>query len=83
MKETSNTHLKEKIQALPMLYLRLVSIRAHNMCSIDIFCQKIFHNVTLVFQSHALMGSEKVVFLVIFIHPFENSGGYFFRGRLF
>ena len=29
------------------------------------------------------MGSEKVVFLVIFIHPFENSGGYFFRGRLF
>ena len=29
------------------------------------------------------MGSEKVVFLVIFIHPFENSGGYFFRGKLF
>ena len=29
------------------------------------------------------MGSEKVVFLVIFIHPFENSGGYFFWGRLF
>ena len=29
------------------------------------------------------MGSEKVVFLVIIIHPFENSGGYFFRGRLF
>ena len=29
------------------------------------------------------MGSEKVVFLVIFIHPFENSGGYSFRGRLF
>ena len=29
------------------------------------------------------MGSEKVVFLVIFIHPFKNSGGYFFRGRLF
>ena len=42
MKETSNTHLKEKIQALPMLYLRLVSIRAHNMCSIDIFCHKYF-----------------------------------------
>ena len=29
------------------------------------------------------MGSEKVVFLVIIIHPFENSGGYFFQGRLF
>ena len=29
------------------------------------------------------MGSEKVVFLVVFIHPFKNSGGYFFRGRLF
>ena len=29
------------------------------------------------------MGSEKVVFLVIFKNPFENSGGYFFRGRLF
>ena len=28
------------------------------------------------------MGSEKVVFLVIFIHPFKNKGGYFFRGRL-
>ena len=42
MKETSNTHLKEKNQALPMLYLRLVSIRAHNMCSIDIFCHKYF-----------------------------------------
>jgi len=29
------------------------------------------------------MGSENVVFLVMFIQPFENSGGYFFRGRLF
>ena len=29
------------------------------------------------------MGSEKVVFLVIFVHPFDKSGGYFFRGRLF
>ena len=29
------------------------------------------------------MGSEKVVFLGIFIHPIENSGSYFFRGRLF
>ena len=26
---------------------------------------------------------RRLFFLVIFIHPFENSGGYFFRGRLF
>ena len=49
MKEPSNTHLKEKIQALPMLYLRLVSIRAHYMCSIDIFCHKYFQrNISLL-----------------------------------
>ena len=30
--DISEEDLKEKIQALPMLYLRLVNIRVHNMC---------------------------------------------------